>query len=427
MGDFWLVSSLWPALIFFAGGFYLVVIACLFPGPRAWIAGLLSMPGPSSGSVLTPFDSMRGLSAMIVAVSHFSVFSLPLFVNWIYMNPRITRDGEKGVCMFCVLSGFLIYRSLLKAQNFDDLRSYCKRRFLRIFPLYIITAMAWTVLFRNQSEPWIHKIPADLLMLKVLGFYTNKINIVTWSLYVEVLFYITLPILMIAVPRYYRTHIVIFALVLLIFGDVLCDRTIQLWKYFLFGIIAYEMNEKYSKKLTANVGIVLFGLGVGLFLMDRYDFNLWNRIFYYFPVPLPFAMQLQMQPRTTEMGVSCALILLGLIRSPILNQIFSILPFRILGTISYSLFMWHELLLRLNFEPYNESPPMDPNQAFIFSILILLPALIFWSMVSFRIIERPFLVWSKSESRTKLPNSDCPGAKEVSSTLNIQKPISESV
>lgn len=390
----WTVAVLWPITCLLALGFYAVLIASNLPKYRGKIQGLLSMPGPSSGSVLSPLDSLRGLSALTVFISHFPIFVQPMLVIWIDRFPFLATAGEKAVCMFCILSGFLIYKSLLKVEGLDQLRWYCKRRFFRIFPLYLVTVLVWDILFLHYTQPLISRLSADLLMLRVIGFPT-QVNVVTWSLYVEVLFYITLPLVMLVLPKKNRIALALVGIVLLVLGESCGDRTLQIWKYFLLGILAYELNEKYCARLTSMVATAIFLLGFALITLDAFNSSPLHLVLKMFGRGHEFSMGFQPQPRTLTFGIGAMLLMLGLIRSSFLGRIFSVAPLRILGTISFSLFMWQEFFLRMNFQEFNGKLPIDQPSAFLFSLIFLIPAMICFSMISFVFIERPFLNWSK--------------------------------
>src|SRR3954466_15239753 len=57
------------------------------------------------------FDTYRGLAALYVAIAHMWLFTFPVFANtqlaWHWI-----AYGSAAVPVFCVLSGFLIYRTV---------------------------------------------------------------------------------------------------------------------------------------------------------------------------------------------------------------------------------------------------------------------------------------------------------------------------
>jgi peptidoglycan/LPS O-acetylase OafA/YrhL len=103
---------------------------------------------------------------------------------------------------------------------------------------------------------------------------------------------------------------------------------------------------------------------------------------------------------TLGLGVAEALIVLGAVCSERLSRLLSIKPFHVLGVISYSIIMWHSLIITADLPivfdghgaplvthslpQWSASPHVIP--------LVIVPAIIFWSMSSYICIERPFLM-----------------------------------
>src|SRR6266566_1982687 len=82
-------------------------------------------------------DGLRGLAILGVLANHFMTF------------PGAANGGWLGVCLFFVLSGFLITGILLRARQQAErgggyrgaLRVFYVRRALRIFPAYFLTVL----------------------------------------------------------------------------------------------------------------------------------------------------------------------------------------------------------------------------------------------------------------------------------------------
>jgi len=113
-------------------------------------------------------DGLRALAALMVFVHH--------------ATPGTYLGGwDAGVLVFFTLSGYLLYRPFL--QGPVDVRAYAIRRVLRIYPAYLVAAVGIAVLNGYDLDP--------------MGVITmgNTTVIVAWTLQIEVVFYLLLPLI----------------------------------------------------------------------------------------------------------------------------------------------------------------------------------------------------------------------------------------
>ena len=96
---------------------YAVLIALAIPRSRRAIAPSLGHPVRPHQEYLDAFDTIRGLAAAWVALGHCWWASYPLFASTQQIFPWIAYN-TKAVPIFAVLSGFLIYRSVLSSNRF---------------------------------------------------------------------------------------------------------------------------------------------------------------------------------------------------------------------------------------------------------------------------------------------------------------------
>ena len=114
--------------------------------------------------------------------------------------PECSRRGRaRGCSSFFSISGFLIGRVLVDDGN---LPRFYARRFLRIYPLYFVTLALFAVL---SFPPFIHDAALGALFLRNIQYYltfafqlspdSDRLPLLlVWSLCVEELFYLLLPI-----------------------------------------------------------------------------------------------------------------------------------------------------------------------------------------------------------------------------------------
>lgn len=95
------------------------------------------------------FESLRGLMALWVLLGHVaSTFEIPdLDHLWWW---RLLESNLKAVDVFIILSGFVIFH-LLHAKH-EPYGSYIYRRFLRLFPAYLVCLLVSIVMLRPSLQ-----------------------------------------------------------------------------------------------------------------------------------------------------------------------------------------------------------------------------------------------------------------------------------
>jgi len=149
-------------------------------------------------------DGLRGVAIFAVILFH-------SYVRWPDLVPfghkftqvPIFSFGWLGVQLFFLISGFVIFMTLEKSQNFRD---FISRRWLRLFPAMLICSV---VIF--ASAPLFPERPLGALVLRDMlpgltfteptwwGFFLGSpqgvIEGAFWSLFVEVKFYVVAGLL----------------------------------------------------------------------------------------------------------------------------------------------------------------------------------------------------------------------------------------
>jgi peptidoglycan/LPS O-acetylase OafA/YrhL len=175
-------------------------------------ARLIRLP-PASGRRLAGIEGLRAVAATTVLVYH----------AWFYSNPGGPPpwDGALGsiplesmafgVTLFFTLSGFLLYRPFVDAAFEPDRRpnvgNYFRNRALRILPAYwvillLVSLVLHSALVRDGADLHTGALtnPGDLLSAAfLLQNYRPSTTIIgigpSWSLAVEAVFYLALPLL----------------------------------------------------------------------------------------------------------------------------------------------------------------------------------------------------------------------------------------
>jgi peptidoglycan/LPS O-acetylase OafA/YrhL len=167
-------------------------------------------PRPLSGRRVANVDVLRAFAALAVLAVHAYAMggrAVPIkAVHW-YDVPLINLST--GVWLFFGISGYVICRPfvdrLVTGRPLPDTVGYARRRALRIFPLYWI---ALTVLIAIEgaggSRPWQLAVHY-LLVNNLVPGREQALFPAAWTLTLEVLFYISVPLLAAAVRRRWPT------------------------------------------------------------------------------------------------------------------------------------------------------------------------------------------------------------------------------
>jgi len=172
-----------------------------------WFSDKLEVSRGLQGKNVRPMEGLRGLAVSLVFLVHYVALIRP----WIAGHDALLAVaggmhtiGNTGVDLFFVLSGYLIYGSLIsKKQAFGK---FIRRRVQRIYPAFIAVFAVYVLLsFLFPSE---NKIPSDLSSASVYiaenflllpGIFPIEPMItVAWSLSYEMAFYFAIPLLIAA-------------------------------------------------------------------------------------------------------------------------------------------------------------------------------------------------------------------------------------
>lgn len=230
-------------------------------GSLEWLRRQFELSRGGAGHNVRSMEGLRGFAVFLVFLVHYVTLVNP----WIAGDPvlhsfsgALHTIGNSGVDLFFVLSGYLIYGSLIsRPQQFLHFMS---RRVKRIYPAFLVVFVIYVGLsFFFVSE---NKIPAgfsagalylvqNFLLLPGL-FPIEPLITVAWSLSYEMFYYLTIP-LIIAVfglrQRSVMRRVSLFAMVAMltalycaIYGGHV--RLIM----FVSGILLYEavVSRKFS-------------------------------------------------------------------------------------------------------------------------------------------------------------------------------------
>lgn len=374
--------------IFSAAGFYFLVLSFALPATRPHVQGLFGHPIKPTQKYLRGFDSIRGGAALLVVLGHCIYFAYPAFTGLPWVFVVIANQASKAVPIFCTLSGFLIYRAVLEIQTLDDIRSYCVRRFFRVYPVYafgVIVALflnQYTISNMSPDTSASARFFADMFMMRVL-WWPGFGNPVAWSLYHEVLFYALLPLIVLTIGQRRMAVFAAFAILAMLLADY-PSRDYGLYKYFLFGIIASTNSERLKP-----YALLAFFTGVSLMLVEFAGVDV---IF-----KLGFTPAKSIYGGGFGLGLGTALVLTTMPHLSLVGKVLDVFPLRMLGAVSYSLYVIHPFVLNLTFPQTGILIAPRDYSRFVSQgtigplgfALVLIPSILFWAAICFVGVERP--------------------------------------
>src|SRR6266513_2747450 len=175
---------------------------------------------------------MRGVAIGLILLYHYFLLPISPHVGSVLWYFRVCgRLAWTGVDLFFVLSGFLIGGILLDARESSNyFQVFYRRRFWRIVPLYAACLFLILVLTksivrlmipRSQWPGPLDRFPWYAYALFVQNFWMAKQNTlgafglaVTWSLAIEELFYLTLPLVIRFLGKHSRTGLITLGVIL---------------------------------------------------------------------------------------------------------------------------------------------------------------------------------------------------------------------
>lgn len=322
---------------------------------------------------LAALDGVRGLAALAVLVTHVA-----------FQTGR-TGHGDPaawllsrldiGVTVFFVLSGFLLWQpfvaAALEGRPAPSLRRYALRRAARVLPAYwallVVVAVAVPAAIGDAGDAVRHLLLAQTYGAAALEDPLTQ----TWSLVVEVAFYVVLPLLAVLACRpgppqrvLRRQAALVAALVLasaswsaaVLGGHLLPDApSAQLWlpaylDWFAVGMGVAVLHRAAALPVRSRVVQVLDEVrrapgtcwGVAALFLVLASTPLTGPRLLETPEPFEWAAR-----HVLYLAVAAFVLLAATtpVDDPV-SRVLRSVPLRRLGTVSYALFLWHLLVLR---------------------------------------------------------------------------------
>ena len=365
---------------------------------------------------------MRALAAVGVVVYHCSYGSRYL--------PRLERSSPTGaailsnlgnfcVCVFFLLSGFLLFRDFARTILFDrrapTLPEYFERRFLRIYPAYWVALIGFTLVVGSEN------VNGGVFgLLTLTERHMNTTNIfpgipAAWTLAIEIAFYAFLPIFSIGLMlvcrrRSQRTRTLITFMSL---GVLMI--TAHVW----IGVVVAANRNDLRLQMNLPTYLGWFALGMLLVVLQllresgrqipgslqelaEHPWWCWaGTIVAYCAAASMHLIAfdngqggetiLEFQARIGLQGVAAFLLLLPLVLGTRPSRFHSMISSRRLawvGVVSYGVYLWHQAIIRETTKHTSFSADLI---GYLQLLAIVVPISILIGWISFTFLERPML------------------------------------
>jgi len=360
----------------------------------------------SGGNFIPEIDGLRFIAIFPVVLHHLlgtyivltKKMELTGGFNWQVATKHswlvhLISHGNYGVQVFFVISGFILAlpfaRKHFGISSGPSMNSYFLRRVSRLEPTYIINLSVILVVFvYGWGVSAVTILPnffASLFYMHNQIFAeVSKISDVTWSLEVEIQFYILAPLLSLIfkVPgnRLRRSILIAFIVIGASLPPYSTPRLslslINSIQYFLCGFLLADLfildwRERPEKNMLGDC-IAFAGLSlIGCFLFEIINFK-------------------------SMLPISILIFFIGVFKGTVSNYIFTRRGFVVIGGMCYTIYLYHNIIISLTLPKFIQAFPEISSGKELLSgfpviLMLLLPFILLVCSVLFALFERPFM------------------------------------
>lgn len=310
--------------------------------------------------------------------------SLEGFLIWLY-------HSQHGVFLFFVLSGYLMGRKWFGPRDVSVL-AFFRDRARRTLPGAFLAVLAALILLwslgRLPPDPIARYFENALFLNWFRKDDSRVLLVVTWSLHAEWVFYLSLPIVAWFVKTVFRASNTLGVLMVTLAICVLLKfLSLRGWAYawfFAVGTIAAINQTRWSAKVDK---IPWFAVLVFYVIVNTV---------YAWVSPTAAALQTAawnaFDTHSVFFGVSSGLLLLKAANTQFASSVLIRIGAYI-GKISYSIYLWHLLVILVIGQWFSWPLALDSLQRpLAFAIYAIATIVLTWlvSALSFRLIEQPY-------------------------------------
>jgi len=368
-------------------------------------------------------DALRGIAILGVIMLHVSSLTVHPVTG---ILSKFTTEGQIGVQLFYIVSALTLFLSLQSSHymgKVSETVKYFLRRFFRIAPLFYLLLIG--IFFFTFIKPlgFFSYVDKNILNFILSFTFTNSFfpvyinNIITgqWSIAVEMLFYIFVPIFFLKIKslsdakKYFLYSIILAFIIettsLMIFshatddswkGFLLYSLPIQL-PVFMLGFVSFFLVYNADGKISNTDHTSIIKTIAYIFSIAFITEALFLIIEFIFLHKIDRSI-IDLRIYIKSIVLLCLVVYLAKGYLSVLNNAL----FRFLGKISYSLYLTHFMTLMLiaRSSIYISSVKhMNMYSEYIFLLIITVTISSIISYITYTLIERPGQTFGKYISK----------------------------
>ncbi len=257
-----------------SAGFVFVCMAILFGLASTPLFRAADKPPSPQPNRLTTLDGLRGFLALAVCFHHENVYHLYLLTgHWEKPSSHLyALLGSVGVQFFFMITAYLFWSRILRRGGRLDWPSLYIGRIFRIGPLYAFCFACVALISLERTGFSLHVEPVALfgqlaigmtlgvMTLHSINTYNSSLllDFVTWSLQMEWLFYLSLPVLALAArKKKMEPYLILTALA----GSLVLVGALAPWArhpditvYHIAGIVTLFLVGMLTASISGRVG-----------------------------------------------------------------------------------------------------------------------------------------------------------------------------
>ena len=343
----------------------------------AFYSSLLNSKVSRNGSL----DGFRGGLALSVVLYHSNI------TYFYYQNHQWSGShshflnilGNGAVIFFFIITGFLFWEMVLRKNGVGSIKHFFAQRIKRLMTMFLVSLLFIFLVAFFQSKYTLVEILNNLYNKILFLLHINNSNLsvtgignmsiinagVFWTLIYEWKFYIIFPIVslfFIHIFKMWRWFPVLAFLVVLIF---LQD---SIWTLFSLGMMSASIKHQFDIKVNIKlIPFILILMIIGLFFFKE-PYNLGWYVLAFSIFTAIFSLKLEN------------------------FRILDFKPLKLMGVMSYSIYLLHGILLWITFQTIDKILPINSMSFELYWVMIgfIIVPLMLASALTFQHIENRF-------------------------------------